>query len=132
MKLTSERLAWIVEQAHESRRYEAVTSAAVFPLELLAAVDVLAAELAVVRQALAVEREDGGNLEVELGFARKERDRAVDTANVAYSYDSAVRQENRQLREALKMLWDHYLLVISDEQKAQVQDALAGDASAAR
>lgn len=64
-------------------------------------------------------------LEAELEAAREERDRAVDTANAAYSYDSAVRQANQQLREALRMLWDHYLLVINDEQKAQVQRALA-------
>ena len=34
-------------------------------------------------------------------------------------------QREAELREALQMLWDHYLLVISDEQKQQVLAALS-------
>lgn len=47
------------------------------------------------------------------------------------SRDSAIRQRDEvQARlgravEALQMLWDHYLLVITDEQKAQVRAVVA-------
>ena len=75
-------------------------------------------------------RERAEALEAERDEAREKCEIARESAAINAEQARVAEAENTRLRDGLRLLWDHYLLPITDEQKSEIRALLAEDGAA--